>query len=63
MLEDSLAYIGLFLAKCSGNWKVRLASIKLMAPVLTAFDHQACRKFIAHHLADLCSFPDKVKNA
>ena len=34
-----------------------------MAPVFTAFDHQTYRKLIAQHLADFCSFPNKVTNS
>ena len=60
IFEDGLAYIGLFLAIRSGNWELRLASIKLMAPVFTAFDHQTYRKLIAQYLADLCTFPDEM---
>ena len=37
-----------------------MASIKLMAPIFTAFDHQNYRKLIAQHLADLETFPDEV---
>ena len=58
--KDALVYIGLFLAIRSGNWELRLASIKLMAPVFTAFDHQTYRKLIAQHVADIHSFPDEV---
>ena len=63
VFEDGLAYIGLFIAIRSGNRELRLASIKLMAPVCTAFDHQTYQKLIAQHLADLCSFPNKVTNS
>ena len=63
VFEDGLAYIGLFIAIRSGNWELRLASIKLTAPVFTAFDHRTYRKLIAQHLADLCSFPNKVTNS
>ena len=54
---DALAYIGLFLAIRSGNWKLRVASIKLMTSIFTAFDHQTYRRFIAQHLADIKSIP------
>ena len=60
IFEDGLAYIALFLAIRSGNWELRLASIKLMAAVFTAFDHQTYRKLIAQHLADLCTFPGDI---
>lgn len=63
VFEVGLAYIGLFLAIRSGNWDLRLASIKLMAPIFTAFDHQTYRKLIAQHLADLCKFPNEIINS
>ena len=57
---DALAYVGLFLAIRSGYWKCRVASIKLMAPIFTAFDHQTYRRVIAQHLADIKSMPDNI---
>ena len=55
---DALAYVGLFLAIRSGNWKLRVASIKLMAPIFTRFDHQTYRRVIAQHLVDMKSILD-----
>ena len=46
---DALSYVGLFLAIRSGNWKLRVASIKLMASIFTAFDHQTFLK--SHYTA------------
>lgn len=60
VFEDILAYISLFLAIRSGSWELRVASIKLMAPIFTAFDHQNYRKLIAQHLAYLHTFPDEI---
>ena len=60
VFEDMLAYICLYLAIRSGCWELRLASIKLMAPIFTAFDHQTYRKLIAQHLADLQTYPNEV---
>ena len=57
---DALAYVGLFLAIRSGNWKLRVASIKLMASIFSAFDHQTYRRVIAQHLADIKSMPDNI---
>ena len=60
VFQDALAYIGLYLAIRSGNWLLRLASIKLMIPIFSAFDHQTYRKVIAQHLADVHSLPEEV---
>jgi len=35
---DAMAYVGLFLAIQSGDWQLRVAVMKLMAPIFTAFD-------------------------
>ena len=53
VFEDAMAYIMLFLAMRSGNWQLRMAAIKLMVPLFTAFDHNTYQKVIAQHLADV----------
>ncbi len=57
---DAMAYVSLYLAIRSGNWEVRLASIKLMAATFSAFDHLIYRRLIAQHLADVASLPPSV---
>ena len=57
---DGMAYVGQFLAMRSGNWHLRQASIKLMAPVFTAFDHQIYQKVISQHLADILCMPPSI---
>ena len=58
--RDALAYVGLYLAIRGGNWDLRMASLKLMAPVFSAFDHFTYKKLIAQHIADVHSFPSAV---
>ena len=60
VLEDALAYIGLYLAIRSGDWYQRMVSLKLMAPVFTAFDHQNYQKLISQHLADVLCMPPEL---
>ena len=60
IFSDALAYVGLFLAIRSGNWDLRLACIKLMVPVFSAFDHLTYKKLIAQHLADVLSLPQSI---
>ena len=43
---DALAYVGLFLAIRSGDWNLRVACIKLMAPMFTAFNHTTYQKVL-----------------
>ena len=47
------SYIALFCAIRSGNWDLRLAGIKSIIPVFTAFDRPTYRKELPQHLADL----------
>ena len=60
VFQDVAAYIGLFLAIRSGDWYLRTACIKQMAPVFTAFDHTNYQKLISRHLADLLIMPQSV---
>ena len=45
-----MAYVGLFLALRSGDWQLRMISIKLMAPLFVAFDHFTYQKLISNHI-------------
>ena len=56
----SLIYMSLFIAIRNGDWKLRMASIKYMAAVFTAFDRPIYQKLIPQHLADLLCFPAPV---
>lgn len=60
VLKDALAYVALFIALRSGNWDLRLASLKLMAPIFSAYDHFTCKKIIAQNLADILLLPPSV---
>ena len=57
---DALAYVGLFLALRSGDWQLRMISIKLMAPLSVAFDHSTYQKLISNHIHDLLNLPDSM---
>ena len=57
---DALAYVGLFLALRSGDWQLRMISIKLMAPLFVAFDHSTYQKLISNHIHDLLNLPDSM---
>ena len=60
VFRDALAYVGLYLAIRSGDWSLRLASIKEMAAIFTAFDHQTYQKLISQHLNDIHSMPSDL---
>ncbi len=56
----ALQYIALYIAIRSGNWDLRVASLKMMAPIFSAFDHFTCKKVIAQHLADINILPSDM---
>ena len=60
LLEDCLAYIGLYLAVRCHKWKLRVSSLKQMAPLFSAYDRIHYQRLIPHHLADLKTFPSKI---
>ena len=52
-----MAYTGLFVSIRSGDWSLRMASAKKMAPLFTAFDHLMYQKLISQHIADVITLP------
>ena len=57
----SLNAFALFASIRSGNWNLRLASIKLMAPIFSAFDRPTYRKLLPQHLADCLLLPSEIQ--
>ena len=60
IFEDAMAYISLFIAIRSGDWELRVASIKSMAALFTAFDHPTYQKLISRHLEDIVKMPAPI---
>ena len=60
VFEDCMAYIGLFLAIRSGDWNLRMACIKQLATIFTAFDHSTYQWLIATHISDVLSMPQPL---
>ena len=61
IFEDAMAYIPLFIAIQSGNWDLRVASIKAMAPLFTVFDHPTYQILISRHLEDVLVMPAPIR--
>ena len=57
---DCYSYVGLYLAIRGSDWNLRLSSLKLMAPLFTAFDRDSYRIILPNHLANLQLYPDEV---
>ena len=55
---DIMAYFGLFIAIPYRNWDLRNGSMKLLAPVFSAFDRPIYQALIPHHILDVLSLPD-----
>ena len=55
-----LPYLGLYLSMHSGNWELRLASLKMMAPIFNAFDRSYYINIIPNHLAEMRCIPQSL---
>ena len=58
--EDTMAYFSLFIAIRYRNWELRNGSIKLLAPIFSAFDRPIYRSLIPQHILDVLTLPVPV---
>ena len=61
LLHDCQAYLGLYVAIRGGLWTLRMASLKDMCPLFTAFDRLNYMKILPQHFAEVSSLPDVAK--
>lgn len=59
--SDIFAYISLFISIRNCDWQLRIASIKLMAPIFFAFDRPIYQRLVSTHLADLLCLPSELQ--
>lgn len=57
VFEDCFSYAALYLAIRTGNWRLRMAAIKSMAALFSAYDRQKYQKLIPQHIVDLMTIP------
>ena len=57
---DILSYIALFVAIRNCDWNLRMASIKLMAPLFFSFDRPIYKRLVATHLVDVLCMPPEL---
>ena len=61
VFHDCLAYMGLYTSIRSGNWTLRLSSLKEMCPLFTAYDRVNYLKILPQHFAELMSLPESIR--
>lgn len=60
LLIDCFAYITLYIGMRSHNWNLRMAALKLMGPLFTAFDRPKYSKLIPLHIKEMLTIPSEV---
>ena len=60
VFKDCFSYVALYLAIRSGKWDLRMAAIKQMAALFTAFDRPNYQKLIPQHIVDMLTIPKEV---
>ena len=62
VFHDMLAYIGLYLAIRGGLWDLRMASLKEMCPLFTAFDRLNYLKILPNHFGEVLTMPEHIRH-
>ena len=60
ILTDCSAFLMLYLAVRTGNWDLRVASLKEMAALFFAFNRPHYQKLIVQHLSDMLVMPKEI---
>jgi hypothetical protein len=60
VFQDCYAYVCLHLAIRCGRWDLRMAAIKSMAALFTAFDRPNYQKLIPQYIVDVLALPYEI---
>ena len=60
VFKDCFSYVALYLVIRSRKWDLRMAAIKQMAALFTAFDRPNYQKLIPQHIVDMLTIPKEV---
>ena len=60
VFKDCFCYVSLYLAMRSGQWDLRMAAIKSIAALFTAFDWPNYQKLIPQHIVDMLTIPKTI---
>ena len=60
MFQECFSYVSLYLAMRSGRWDMRMAAIKSMAALFTAFDRPNYQKLIPQHIVNMLTIPKEI---
>ena len=60
VFQDCFVYVTLHLAIRSGKWELRMAAIKSMAAMFTAFDRSNYQKLIPQHIVNMLTLPKEI---
>ncbi|XP_064384664.1 uncharacterized protein LOC135333611 [Halichondria panicea] len=61
IFRTCVGYIALYCAVRTGQWDLRMAAIKLMVPIFTAFDRPRYQQLIPQHIRDMYNLPGDVR--
>ncbi len=60
LFKNCYSYILLYLALRGSNWNLQIAGLKMMVPMMAAFDRNVYQRIIPNHLADILIYPKQI---
>ena len=63
VFEDFFSYFCLYISIRTSNWKLRMSSLKNIAPLFTAYDRPCYQRLLPDHIADVQCYPEIILRA